>query len=73
MKNEDVKKCRSCGKDIVWMKTTRGKNMPVDMSEKVRLFLDFTKPRPLIFNSKTMISHFATCPDAEEHRKGIKK
>jgi hypothetical protein len=22
--------CRSCGQSIVWMKTTRGKSMPVD-------------------------------------------
>ena len=69
MNNTDLSKCKSCGADIVWMVTTKGKNMPVNYSEKVRVFLEFTKPRPLTFNHQTMISHFATCPNSAAHRK----
>lgn len=69
MKENDISECRSCKAKIVWMVTTRGKNMPVDFDDRVRCFLDFTKPRPIIFNHKTMISHFSTCPNADSHRK----
>lgn len=66
----DITECSTCKAKIVWMKTAKGKSMPVDLSPKVQLFLDFTTPRPLTFNHKTMISHFATCPDANKFRKG---
>ena len=69
MNREDISSCKSCGAKIVWMKTKKGKNIPVDFTEKVRVFLDFTTPRPLTFNHKTMTSHFATCPQADQHRK----
>ena len=72
MKPNDVVQCR-CGAKVVWMVTTRGKKMPVDYSEKIRVFLDFTNPRPLVFNAQTMVSHFATCPDADKFRKPKKK
>ena len=41
--------CRSCDAKVFWIKTARGKNMPVDPDGH---------------------SHFATCPNAEQHRKG---
>jgi hypothetical protein len=43
-----VAACKSCGAGIHWIKTAKGKNMPVDP--------DGT-------------SHFATCPNADQHRK----
>ena len=65
----DISECSSCKSKIVWMKTTKGKSMPVDYDVKVRIFLDFTTKRPLIYNHQNMISHFATCPDANKFRK----
>lgn len=56
-----VARCRSCDARILWMKTDRGKNMPVDWDEH-----SVGKER---FNPKTMTSHFATCPNADTHRK----
>lgn len=50
-KGTPVAKCRSCGASIQWIKTTKGKNMPVNA--------DGT-------------SHFATCPQAGNWRRGKK-
>jgi len=53
--------CRSCGELVVWMKTKNGKNMPVNA--KTAKFGD-----ALFDSSKGHVSHFATCPNANEHR-----
>jgi hypothetical protein len=59
MANAD--KCRSCGAEIVWLKTINGKNMPVD----AETFEDGDE----LFEPKRHTSHFATCPDAEKFRR----
>ncbi len=48
--------CRSCGEEILWCMTEKGKYMPVDAPEAP--------------DEKT-ISHFATCADAEHWRKRL--
>ena len=61
--------CRSCGAAIIWATTTAGKRMPLD-------------PKPIsvaigegVTNGGTVeirrgyVSHFATCPSADQHRK----
>jgi len=55
-------KCRSCGAEIVWLKTSTGKSMPVDTESVV-------DEAATIFDPVQMTSHFATCPDAAKHRK----
>lgn len=57
----EVKKCRSCDAAVVWLVTDRGKSMPVD-AETVAV--DDTT-----FDPRKHRSHFATCPDANQHRK----
>ena len=55
--------CRSCGAEIVWLKTKQEHSMPVDYDT-------FTQGDERLFDSKKgHISHFATCPNADEHRK----
>ena len=54
--------CSSCGEYIVWVKTERGKWMPVDADS-------FEEGDERVFDSSKHISHFATCPHADEHRK----
>ena len=55
--------CRSCGAPVIWVKTKAGKNMPVD-------YATFNPgDRPVYDADKGHISHFATCPDADKHRK----
>lgn len=46
--------CRSCGADILWCITKKGKKMPVDL--------------PPDGSDEPTTSHFATCPNADEHR-----
>lgn len=54
--------CRSCGALIVWFRTKAGKRMPVNA--------DTTKPNDAEhqLDLKRHKSHFATCPNADEHR-----
>lgn len=54
-------KCRSCQASIVWMKTARGANMPVDA--------DSVDEGDDLFDHTRHVSHFATCPNAAQHRK----
>jgi len=54
--------CKSCGAAIVWMKTSSGKNIPVDA--------DSIKDHTLtIFDPRVMVAHFTTCPDSSRWRK----
>ncbi len=54
--------CKSCGEYIVWVKTEAGKNMPVDADS-------FDEGDDLLWDPDKHISHFATCPNADKHRK----
>lgn len=53
--------CRSCGTLIVWMVTKSGKRMPVDATS--------AKFGDKEFDHTRHVSHFATCPNANQHRK----
>jgi len=67
-----IAKCRSCQANIVWMKTERGKNMPVDADSVDEAELE---PHPQYGGSPQFdqelghVSHFSTCPDASSHRR----
>lgn len=66
----DVKKCKSCGAEIVWLKTCAGKNMPVNVPK----FADGEIAHEAVttaleFNPYYMISHFSTCPNSNQHRR----
>lgn len=56
-------RCGSCGALIVWFKTAAGKRMPVNAGT--------TKPSDAAhqLDLKRHTSHFATCPNANDHRK----
>jgi hypothetical protein len=55
--------CSSCGADIVWFKTKNGKRMPVDEAttqpNDAEHMLDLSRHK----------SHFASCQNAEQHRR----
>jgi hypothetical protein len=55
-------KCRACKAEIMWMTTTNGKKIPVDIETVGDI-------GATVFDPDTMVSHFATCPDAEKFRK----
>jgi hypothetical protein len=54
-------KCSSCKAEIKWLRTERGHMMPVNA--------ETVGADDKIFKPGVHISHFATCPDAERHRK----
>lgn len=72
--------CRSCGAEILWAITEKGKPMPLDAAPVEAAdarqglfeiahtgegtFAIPSRPVPARF-----VSHFATCPNADSHRK----
>ncbi len=73
--------CRSCRRPIRWCKTPLGKRMPIDPDPVSTGNLEIEDPRfdmPLVTYIKKdtppngqdrYTSHFATCPNAQHHRR----
>jgi hypothetical protein len=67
-------RCRSCNREIDWVKTRNGKNMPIDIGQRLGGNVvigedgvaSVTTPHPDLMG---YVSHFTTCPDADEHRR----
>lgn len=57
----DVVACRSCGQDIVFLRTASGKQMPVNA--------DTVEPGDTEYEHGRHVSHFSTCPHANDHRR----
>lgn len=78
-------KCKSCGAEIVWIKMKSGKSMPCNPDQVVywqnaRGSETIVTPNGEVVKASLTgfagaetgvgyISHFATCPDAEMHRR----
>ena len=60
-KESRCRSCRSCSAPIIWMKTKNFKTIPVDY--------DSVEDLELMFEPGKHVSHFATCPNASNHRK----
>jgi hypothetical protein len=56
-----IVRCSSCRAKIIWFKTGAGKNMPVDA--------DTVEPEDEELDLSRHKSHFATCPNANQHRR----
>lgn len=78
-----MSKCKSCGADIIWIVTPNGKKMPCN-NQRIHYKQNFHKGSMVLVlpNGKIdrgdldiesdkfgYISHFATCPSANLHRK----
>lgn len=73
-----MSQCRSCGAPVIWLQpmTESGKRMPVDAEPRADgnvsiIELDgvqYHHTRQLWDPGPFYVSHFATCPDAEEWR-----
>ena len=67
--------CRSCDAPLLWFRTPAGKNMPIDDSDALNLLPGtltvgetFTRAE-----GKEMLlpyAHWASCPNASQHRRG---
>lgn len=78
-----MSRCKSCGADIVWVKTVAGKSIPLDAAPVAdgNVALDsggrahvYSNPAALFVvdmagDGPRYRSHFATCPNAAEHRR----
>lgn len=81
----DFSTCRSCGAQIVWIKTTSGKSMPCNAG--LIRFARGGGPETFVTAEGKVergkrdpagdragyISHFATCPNADRHRRKRKE
>lgn len=56
-----VATCRGCGAEIVWLKTQKGKNMPVDA--------ETVTDGDAIYDRNIHTSHFDTCTNARPFRR----
>ena len=66
--------CSSCHAPVIWAKTTTGKAIPLNPEPIIGGNIELTdgvarvvKPHPAV---KLYVSHFATCAQADAHRKG---
>jgi hypothetical protein len=70
-------RCSSCDAEIVWAVTALGKRMPIDVTPtavgNVVLEIDGDVLRARVVKTSDprprYVSHFATCPNANTHRK----
>lgn len=78
----EMEHCRSCGAAIRWVKTQKGKAMPVDWEPSCDGNLRVILGVAIVLNGEELSkhrngvtplyqSHFATCPDAALHRKKL--
>ena len=56
-----ITRCKTCRAQIIWFKTHDGRNMPVNA--------DTVEAADQELDLKRHVSHFATCPQAAQHRK----
>ena len=62
--------CRTCGAQILWVHMRgSGKRMPID-ADSLQSRVVLNKDQTLGAVRQTGVSHFATCPQADEHRRG---
>jgi len=69
--------CRSCGAEILWVKTTKDKNMPLDAepSGAGEFALEWEGEQAIArkvgqgYTGDRYTCHFVTCPDAKKWRR----
>lgn len=63
--------CNSCGAEIIWAKTPAGKDMPLDVKGETLWIVEGGAGQPSTCRPvQVRKSHFATCPNAAQHRRG---
>lgn len=68
MSTTRISRCRSCDASIVWMITNTGSRMPVDADSVDESELEWFNGSP-VFDPQEHESDFATCPNANQHRR----
>lgn len=74
-----MSECRSCGAPITWAITDNGKRIPLDAEPAPNgnlILVDGVARTPRIDDDVPFlqyVSHFATCPNAQQHRRSRTK
>lgn len=68
VKRDRTSSCSSCGAAIVWVETSSGKSMPLDAKPE-RRWVRAGRTGESAHFAETYVSHFATCPNAAQHRR----
>lgn len=61
-------RCKGCGTEIKWIKTSEGRNMPLD-AKPIKVYItaiDGPNDTWCLFDA--FVPHWATCPDADKFR-----
>lgn len=69
---ERTSRCRSCNAEIIWAVTATGKRMPVDAAPSANGNIHLEGTTAIVLDEPVdgaRTSHFATCPNADQHRK----
>jgi len=71
-----MSRCKSCGAEITWAVTQQGRVMPLDAAKVLVAiptgrFVDNGSGQltPQVEVRQASLTHFATCPHAQQHRK----
>lgn len=66
--------CRSCGREILWAVTTKGKKIPLDEPPERRFTVGhgFGDSPPVAELVSVRSTHFETCPNADQWRNSTK-
>lgn len=63
-------KCKSCQAPILWVITPKGKRTPVDAKKtRVAQLMDVDGVLKIEEVAEGHVSHWITCPSADQHRK----
>lgn len=58
--------CKACGAEIIWKKTTNGKNIPLDTEP--RKMATIMKDGETVWIGDAYTTHWETCPEADRFR-----
>ena len=61
-----MSQCKTCNAEIIWIKTRQSKSLPVDAKPQ-QVWVQGLVENWVLVNGYT--SHFATCPQASQHRR----
>lgn len=61
--------CSTCGGEIVWATSERGRPLPLDAKPEKRILVEETGKARIARVVDAYTSHFATCPQADQHRR----
>lgn len=65
-----LKNCKSCGKEIYFLLTSKGNRIPVNSESLTDVEIEqLESGKQLQFIYKQHVSHFSDCPKSKEHRK----